>query len=375
MSNEDPAGPESARPLLSIPPSSVSILVVDDDPQFGPVLRRDLLRQGFTVTLATGADEAVECLKAGPIDVLLTDLRLEGRDGIALLEESRVFAPNTRPILMSGFASAKDHELAIRLGAVCVLVKPFSAMELSDAIRRAIDCENGFRGSVHGLSLVDMLQMFHFGRRSVSIHVSGGGPAGSIHVRKGELVHAELGSVVGRPALRTLLSRGSGSIQTAALETTVVTISDGFDTTLLDALRELDETHDPPGELSFDEFGESATPAEDALTQAVRAELPGASAWLITSAEVRTLIAGPVESCDPAGVSALARVLDRLEPGWSIFEAVSSGGSVGVIRRGPAETLVVSSDTSRTRSVQRFRSNLARISTRVLPAQPGSTAP
>jgi hypothetical protein len=52
-----------------------------------------------------------------------------------------------------------------------VLVKPFTASELLRTIQKAIDCETGFQGSVHGLSLIDMAQMFHLAQRSVTILV------------------------------------------------------------------------------------------------------------------------------------------------------------------------------------------------------------
>ncbi|HNC42883.1 MAG TPA: response regulator, partial [Acidobacteriota bacterium] len=144
-----------------------SVLIVEDDLQFRSALARDLTVQGYQVAVAQSVDEAVGMLAAKPTNILLTDLRIGERDGIDLLGTVREVSPDTRSILMSGYATARDHQRAMELGAVQVLCKPFTATELFNALQQAIECETGFRGSVHGLSLTDVLQMFHFGRRSV----------------------------------------------------------------------------------------------------------------------------------------------------------------------------------------------------------------
>src|SRR5262249_35082319 len=154
---------------------------VDDDEKFRTTLGRDLSEHGYDVRLAQNADEAERTLTSASIDILLTDLRMPGDDGIDLLDRVRTLSAKTRTILMSGYASARDYQRAIECGAVRVLCKPFTSSELLLAIRQAIECETGFRGSIHGLSLVDLLQMFHYGRRSLAIVVDGWTP-GHVYV-------------------------------------------------------------------------------------------------------------------------------------------------------------------------------------------------
>jgi CheY-like chemotaxis protein len=217
-----------------------SILIVEDDEQLRSAVARDLSHRGFDVTSVDSVNEAITRLRERRYDVLLTDLRMGERDGIDLLAELPDVAPQTPAILMSAFASARDHQRAVELGAVQVLCKPFTSQDLVHAIRQAVECETGFRGSLHGISLIDVLQMFHFARRSVCVTI-GGRESGKVFVADGEIVHAVLADLVGEEALRRILAMHSGSIRSGPLEGNERTISRSFEGLILDMLRELDE--------------------------------------------------------------------------------------------------------------------------------------
>jgi ActR/RegA family two-component response regulator len=219
-----------------------AVLIVEDDQMLGRAVYRDLTEYGFNVQIAGGYDEAIEILRQGPIDVLLTDLRLGSADGIDLLESVRHLQPRTRAVLMSGFASARDYQRAVELGVVRVLCKPFTRADLIQCIRQAIDCETGFRGSIHGLSLIDVLQMFNLARRSIAISVSGQSP-GQLFFRDGQLVHAEHHGRIGEGALASILAMAAGSLSTSVVpETIPQSIQRDFRQVLFDALRFVDET-------------------------------------------------------------------------------------------------------------------------------------
>lgn len=208
---------------------------------FAQAVSRDLDEQGFTVSVLRAVPDAIARLANGDVDVLLTDLQLGDGDGIELLESLRDVSPRTRAVLMSAFASARDYQRALELGAVRVLCKPFTPADLIQCVRQAVDCETGFRGSVHGLSLVDMLQMFNYGRRSVSITVAGESP-GRLLMRDGNLVHVQHGARVGEEALRSLLTMAGGTLTTSVLPASYPTsVTREFQHVLLDTLRALDE--------------------------------------------------------------------------------------------------------------------------------------
>ena len=237
-----------------------SVLIVDDDVAFRTSIVRDLADQGFAVSIAEDADRAIQILSDCAIDVVLTDLRMPGTNGIDLLVKARSIAPRTRGILMSGYASARDYQRAIECGAVRVLSKPFTSSELLQAIRQAVECETGFRGSIHGLSLVDLLQMFHYARRSLAIVVDGLAP-GQVFLEDGDIIHAAYRELVGESALRTILAMPAGSLRTMVLpQPTPRSITRDFQTLLLDSLRTVDEDSLSTDDYPLDELEPVAAP-------------------------------------------------------------------------------------------------------------------
>jgi len=272
-----------------------SVLIVDDDDAFRRMIGRDLVNQGFVVSLAANVEEGLAMLAAKPIDVLLTDLRMPDRDGIDLLASARSVSTRTRAILMSGFATARDYQRAIECGAVRVLCKPFTSSELMQAIRQAIDCETGFRGSIHGLSLIDLLQMFHYARRSVAIVVDSWAP-GHLFLDEGRIVHAVYRELTGEPALRAILAMPAGSLRTMVLpEGTPCSITREFSTLLLDSLRTIDEaSHDATiWEVGTPEVPSAAKPASRTLTPIDQLrEIEGCMAACLLDTETGLVLGG-----------------------------------------------------------------------------------
>lgn len=257
-----------------------SILVVDDDLALCDSVVRSLRERGYDASSVMTVAEALRCLGERHYDVLLTDLHMQGGDGMDLMLALREASPGTRPVLMSADATARESQRALDLGAVRVLCKPFEDDELLQVVERAAEYSGGFWASVHGMSLVDTLQMFHFSRRSLSVHFLGGLHA-TLHMRDGQLVHAEHDELRGEAALATILRMPAGSLQTFALEPVPQTIFRDFQNVLLDQLRQLDESERdsklPARVDSFeDDFADlcDATPADPANTRGAPAALP-----------------------------------------------------------------------------------------------------
>ncbi len=273
-----------------------SVLIVDDDDSFRKTIGRDLGNQGFDVALASGVDEAIATLSARSIDVLLTDLRMPESDGIDLLAQVREVSARTRAILMSGFATARDYQRAIECGAVRVLCKPFTSSELMQAIRQAIDCETGFRGNIHGLSLIDLLQMFHYARRSVAIVVDSWAP-GNLFLDEGRIVHAVYRELTGEPALRAILAMPAGSLRTMVLpDGTPCSITRDFSTLLLDSLRTIDEANAVSGEWDLSSLDVESIAARSPL--APLRELEGCTAACLVDTESGVVLGSEIAVAD-----------------------------------------------------------------------------
>lgn len=217
----------------------VAVLFVDADRSFVASVEPSVARSGHRTFRAESADAAIEVMLNQRVDVLVTDLHLGQPDGLALIRMAKEVSPTTRAILMSANASARDYKAAIDLGAVDVLSKPFSAEELAQSVQKAVECEVGFRGSIHGLALSDILQMFHFARRSLVIQL--GSERSVIHMENGEIIHAAAGDQRGVRALSLLLEHRAGSVRTLPPAPCERTVQGAFEAVLLDATRELDE--------------------------------------------------------------------------------------------------------------------------------------
>lgn len=219
----------------------IGVLIVDDDRELVSSLEGEVSRMGYKTYVADSADAAIETMLNNQIEVMVTDLRMGRRDGIDLIKMAKQVSPKTRSILMSAYATARDYKVAVDLGAVDVLPKPFTPADLAQSIEKAVDCEEGFRGTVHGLSLTDIIQMFHFARRSLTIQI--GAETNMIHMEDGEVTHAVAGAEEGKKALITLLQYRSGSVRTLPPVSCPRTIDVPFRGLLLDSLREIDENN------------------------------------------------------------------------------------------------------------------------------------
>ena len=118
---------------------SIRILFVDDEPLLLDGLRRSLrpLRQEWNAAFATGGEEALTALAAEPFDVIVTDMRMPGMDGAALLHEVMQRYPDMLRLVLSG---QSDLESVIKSAGVThqYLSKPCSIEALRAAVNRAV---------------------------------------------------------------------------------------------------------------------------------------------------------------------------------------------------------------------------------------------
>ena len=114
------------------------ILLVDDDSDLLEILSFTLKRAGYQVLTANNGRSALTLIEYHPVDVVITDCRMPGGDGIELLEQAKSRWPVTPVILMmSGFMDVSAEE-ARRRGAKTIFAKPFDRKVLLDAIQSAL---------------------------------------------------------------------------------------------------------------------------------------------------------------------------------------------------------------------------------------------
>src|SRR5690242_5111331 len=115
------------------------VLVVDDDPLIRRALAEALGEDGLDVTIAEDGERALAALPAAAPDVVLSDVRMPGLDGIALLDILRRRAPGVDVILMTAFDDMATVVSAMRGGAVEFLVKPVDLHALRALMTRVFD--------------------------------------------------------------------------------------------------------------------------------------------------------------------------------------------------------------------------------------------
>ena len=118
------------------------VLIVDDDPSMCEMLEADLRRRGLTPEWRTAADEGLAVFKDSDFDVVLTDLRLGGMDGIELCRRIAASRPDVPVIVMTAFGSMDAAIGAMRAGAYDFVNKPVDVDILALVLERAIKHRN-----------------------------------------------------------------------------------------------------------------------------------------------------------------------------------------------------------------------------------------
>jgi two-component system response regulator HydG len=121
------------------------ILIVDDDRNSRESLRRALERDGYRTLTAENGKAALELAREEDVDLVLTDLRMPGLDGLDFLEGLRVVRPDAQAILISAFANVDTAVKALRRGVSDVLEKPIRLRDVRRAIKRAMEHRVGGR--------------------------------------------------------------------------------------------------------------------------------------------------------------------------------------------------------------------------------------
>jgi len=116
------------------------ILYVDDEPALCKAFERALRAPEHRVVTTTSAPEAVHLLENGDFDVVATDYRMPGIDGLGVLKAARERVPGAKRLLVSGQADSDVEERAIRdAGVDDIVQKPWSLDNLRRVVRRAAE--------------------------------------------------------------------------------------------------------------------------------------------------------------------------------------------------------------------------------------------
>ncbi len=115
-----------------------SILVVDDSPETVELLKRNLESVGYEIYNANNVQSAVTMLRSLDIDLVITDLKMPGENGMALVRHVSENCKGVGTLVITGFPSIQGAVESIKIGAEEYLVKPFTDEELFKAVERVL---------------------------------------------------------------------------------------------------------------------------------------------------------------------------------------------------------------------------------------------
>lgn len=110
------------------------ILVLEDDPSLRETLAKMLVKRGYRVDVAASGQEAVEAAVNSTYDLIVTDIRMEGMDGLDALEKVKESQPDIASLVITGYSTEEDSIRAIRLGVGEYLKKPFRLPTLFESV-------------------------------------------------------------------------------------------------------------------------------------------------------------------------------------------------------------------------------------------------
>jgi len=114
------------------------ILVVDDEQAVRDLLSKTLTMADYDVDAADDGPSAIEKMRAVEYDLLITDLKMPGMDGLSVIREARKLAADLRVIIITGYSTEASAIEAINLGVSGYLTKPFRLPRILAAAARAL---------------------------------------------------------------------------------------------------------------------------------------------------------------------------------------------------------------------------------------------
>ena len=140
---------------------SATLLLVDDSATFCRVLGAALTRRDFSVSIAHSVEEAIPMAQENPPEFAVVDMKMNGASGLVLVRTLHELDPNTRIVVLTGYASISTAVEAIKLGATQYLSKPANADEIIAAFRHEADGKIELKTP---LINIDMLEWEHIQR-------------------------------------------------------------------------------------------------------------------------------------------------------------------------------------------------------------------
>lgn len=232
------------------PPGVRRVLFVDDEAAFLETVRElmSVLSEGhWEILTASSASQAFGMLQAQPVDLAVIDMQMGVMDGIQMLSLLNRGYPNVQKVVLTGFVTEKYRAACLSNGAELFLEKPTNPtgwQSLYGVLNELVKLrsEEGFRGVLRRVGLQDVIQMECLARSSSILEISNAGVTGRIFIETGQIIHAEVGNLIGEDAFNQLLALSGGQFALKPFaEPATRSISGQWEFLLMEAARKSDE--------------------------------------------------------------------------------------------------------------------------------------
>jgi len=126
----------------------IELLIIDDEPLVGQRLKPALAKEGYRVEIYTAPNEAVARLAEKNFDIVVTDIRMEELDGLQVLEQVLKRSPQTKVIMITGYATLEVAKESLGRGAFEFIAKPFRIGKIRETIQKAAQAVRAERGAI-----------------------------------------------------------------------------------------------------------------------------------------------------------------------------------------------------------------------------------
>lgn len=272
---------------MSSPSLKNQVLFVEDDSTVRMVISHWFrhFKETHEFLMAENGKEALDILRAKPVDVVVTDLQMPVMDGFELITRMTEEFPRIPVIVATALDSRSLDRLSLA-GSFRVLRKPFELNSLKSAIDTEIDAVN--QGALFGISLASFLQLIEMEQKTCTLRVTEGGTVGYLYFNDGMLSDAETENLTGDEAARRIVVWSRPEIQiTTAFSKKEKVISISLSSLLLDTFRLLDEAN---------AAGAATTPGEGVVLPIVPPNGTGPETFGATKAKG---LSGPLGRSNP----------------------------------------------------------------------------
>lgn len=114
-----------------------TVCVLDDEPIVGDRLKPELEEEGYEVEIFTDSAKALDRVREKCFDIFITDLKMEGVDGIGFLERVKKQCPNCEVVVITGYATIETARESLIKGAYDFIAKPFRIDDIRSVVKRA----------------------------------------------------------------------------------------------------------------------------------------------------------------------------------------------------------------------------------------------